>query len=191
MALFALQALLMVMSWLLSAAFPLSGIHSLLSGEGLRWLMGYYADQLATPYLVWLLLALMAGGCLYSCGLLAHLRTLTARKASYRESRALLFSVLWLVFYVGAMLLLTVMPHAILLSATGHLWPSPFSASLLPVTMFGILMTAVVYGLVSDHFTNLTAIYDSLLHGLRWGTPLLLFYVLVMQLHCSILFVLP
>ena len=189
--LFGMQALLMVMSWLLSAAFPLSGIHSLLSGEGVRWLLGYYADLLATPQLVWLLLTLMAGGCLYDCGLLSHLKTTDSRTTSYRESRALLFAVLWLVFYAGAMLLLTVTPHAVLLSATGHLWPSPFSASLVPVIMFGVLITAVIYGLVSGHFVDVTAIYDALLYGIRWGAPLLLFYVLVVQLISSLLFVLP
>lgn len=189
--LFVLQALLMMMSWLLSAAFPLSGIHSLLSGEGMRWLLGHFADLLAAPQLVWLLLTLMAGGCLFGSKLPARLTTITARKTNYRESRALMFTLLWLLLFIGALLLLTVTPHAVLLSATGHLWPSPFSASLLPLAMFGVLIAAAIYGLVAGTFSGMTDVYESLLSGLRWGAPLLLFYVLAMQLYCSLRFVLP
>ena len=53
------QLLLLLVSWLLSAVFPVSGIHSLLSGEGLRWFFGSFADMLATPVLVWILLRSM------------------------------------------------------------------------------------------------------------------------------------
>ena len=111
------QLLLMLGSWLWSAALPLSGVRSMLSGEGIRWFLGHFAEIVASPVLVWLLLLAMAYGAVV-------------------RSRGV--SVVFLVIYVGIVLLLTVVPHAVLLSASGLLWPSPFSASLVPLVAFGV-----------------------------------------------------
>jgi len=179
-----LQLLLMLVSWLLSAAFPGSGIRSLLSSEGLRWMMGHFADFLATPVLVWLLLCAMAWGCLTRSGLLQ-------RPTSYRERRALMMSLLLLAVIVGVMLLLTVVPHAVLLSAVGGLWPSPFSASLVPVVAFSVMLVSAFYGIVAGRLENMPALYEAVLHGVRQWAPLLVFYVLLMQFCESLRFVLP
>ena len=96
------QLLLMLGSWLWSAALPLSGVRSMLSGEGIRWFLGHFAEIVASPVLVWLLLLAMAYGAVV-------------------RSRGV--SVVFLVIYVGIVLLLTVVPHAVLLSASGlRLW---------------------------------------------------------------------
>ena len=68
LSLFLAEIMLILLSWLLSAAMPNSGIRSLLSGEGLRWFMGHFGNILATPQLAWLLLAAIAVGCLKCCG---------------------------------------------------------------------------------------------------------------------------
>ena len=120
--LFAAQLLLMLVSWLLAAANPASGVRSLLSSEGLRWFLGHFSDVLGTPVLLCLLLLLMAYGSLKNCGILQF-------KSSYRQSRALIITLLLFVVYVGVIVLLVMIPHAVLLSATGSLWPSPFSAA--------------------------------------------------------------
>ena len=177
------QLLIMPVSWLLSAAFPTSGIRSLLSSEGLRWLMGHFSQLLATSLLAWLLLCAMAWGCLLRSGLLV-------RPTNYRERRAQLMALLLLAVIVGVMLLLTVVPHAVLLSAVGGLWPSPFSASLVPVVAFSITLVSAFYGLVSGRFENISAVYDAVLFGIRQGAPLFLFYVLVIQIYESFMFVL-
>ena len=111
----------MLVSWLFSAAYPTSGVRSLLSAEGLRWLMGHFSDLLATPLLVWIVLCSIAWGCL-SRSCLLH------RPTNYRERRAQFMALLLLGIIVGVMVLLTAIPHAVLLSAVGGLWPSPFSA---------------------------------------------------------------
>ena len=177
------QLLIMPVSWLRSAAFPTSGIRSLLSSEGLRWLMGHFSQLLATSLLAWLLLCAMAWGCLLRSGLLV-------RPTNYRERRAQLMALLLLAVIVGVMLLLTVVPHAVLLSAVGGLWPSPFSASLVPVVAFSITLVSAFYGLVSGRFENISAVYDAVLFGIRQGAPLFLFYVLVIQIYESFMFVL-
>lgn len=177
------QLLLILTSWVWSAAMPLSGVRSMLSSEGIRWYLGHFAELMASPFLVWLLLGAMAYGAVVRC------RSLQGN--SYRSSRARLISVVFLVIYVGVVLLLTVSPHAVLLSASGLLWPSPFSASLVPITVFGILMAAILYGVVAGTFQTLSEVYDSLVYGLRQCAPLLPIYVLFMQLFESFRFVLP
>ena len=178
------QVLLMPVSWLLSAAFPDSGIRSMLSGEGLRWFMGGYAHIMATPQLVWLLLMSMAAGCLRLSGL-------CARRASFREGRALMITLVVLLVCMGVIVLMAFIPHAVLLSATGRLWPSPFSAAQIPMLAFIVMVLSAVYGMVSGRFSSLAEVYDALLDGLRSGAPLLLFYVLSLQLILSVCYVFP
>ena len=182
--LFAAQLLLMLVSWLLAAAIPTSGVRSLLSSEGLRWLLGHFSDMLGTPVLLCLLLLLIAYGSLKGCGILQF-------KSSYRQSRALIITLLLLVVYVGVIVLLGMIPHTVLLSATGSLWPSPFSAAIVPLFAFGITLLSTVYGYVAGRYCNMSDVYQSLINGIRSGAPLLLFYVLLGQLYYSILFILP
>ena len=182
--LFAAQLLLMLVSWLLAAAIPTSGVRSLLSSEGLRWFLGHFADMLGTPLLLCLLLLLMAYGGLKDCGILHF-------KSSYRQRRALAITLLLLVVYVGVIVLLVMLPHAVLLSATGSLWPSPFSAAIVPMIAFGIMLLSVVYGYVAGSYRSMSDVYQSLTDGIRDGAPLLLFYVLLGQLYYSLLFILP
>jgi aminobenzoyl-glutamate transport protein len=126
----------------------------------------------------------MSYGCLKSCGVLRF-------KSSYRQSRALIITSLLLLVYVGVIVLLVMMPHAILLSATGSLWPSPFSAAIVPMLAFGVTLLSAVYGFVSGTFRNRTDIYLSLINGIRNGAPILLFYVLLGQIYYSLQFILP
>ena len=50
---------------------------------------------------------------------------------------------------VVIMLLLTVVPHAILLSVTGELFPSAFSSSLIPSLSFVLIVMSLSYGVAS------------------------------------------
>ena len=174
----------MLVSWLLAAAIPTSGVRSLLSSEGLRWLLGHFSDMLGTPILLCLLLLLMAYGSLKGCGILHF-------KSSYRHSRALIITFMLAVFYVGAIVLLVMMPHAVLLSATGSLWPSPFSAAIVPLLAFGVTLLSAVYGYVADSYRTMSDVYQSLIDGIREGAPWLLFYVLSGQIYYSLKFILP
>ena len=182
--LFFAQLLLMPVSWLLSAVYPSSGLRSLLSGEGLRWFMGHFTDLLSTPVLIWIVLCTMAWGCLW------HSRLLH-RPANYRESRALMIALLLLAVVVLLMLSLTLAPQAILLSAVGGLWPSPFSSSLVPVVAFTTIIVSATYGLISGRFRGVADVYNALLQGVRMGAPLLLFYVLLIQIYESLCYVWP
>ena len=180
--LLAAQLLLMLVSWLLSAAIPTSGVRSLLSSEGLRWFLGHFSDVLGTPLLLCLLLLLMAYGCLKGCGILHF-------KSSYRQNRALIITLSLLFVYVGVIVLLVMMPHAVLLSATGLLWPSPFSAAIVPMLAFCTTLLCAVYGYVAGTYCNMSDVYQSLISGIREGAPFLLFYVLLGQLYYSLQYI--
>lgn len=186
------EAVLILTSWILSATMT-RGVRSLLSGEGIRWLLGGFTEAMASPLFVWLVLVLIALGSLVRSGLLGVVRSLlSGRRASvagYRDRVALRAVLVFLIIYVAVVLLLTVVPHAILLSATGSLWPSPFSRSIVPLATFGLTLVAVAFGVISGRLMSLSDILEALCLGLRRGAPLLVVYILAMQFAASLLFV--
>jgi aminobenzoyl-glutamate transport protein len=186
------QLLLMLVSWICSAAMPSSGIRSLLSSEGIRWFFGHFASMLATPVLSWILLLAAAYGCMRRSGLTGgNVDTSDMEHNAGNRRKALLALSGFLVVYVAIVLLMAIAPHAVLLSASGTLWPSPFSASLVPVIAFGMLSSAVIYGVVYGSMSTVNDIYNAIVYGLRIAAPVLLFYILTVQFYKSLLFVLP
>lgn len=179
------EALLIVVSWTLSATMT-EGVHSLLSGEGVRWLLGSYTDMLQSQWLVWLLLLSMAAGSLWGSGLPTALRT---SHHSYRIRVALRLTLVFLLVYVAVIVMLTAVPHAALLSVTGSLWPSPFSHALIPILSLGIVLCSVLFGLASRNFASLSDAVHALCQGIAKAAPLFLLYVLLMQLIASFRFV--
>ena len=155
------------------------GVRSLLTGEGLRWLFGNMAYGLLSPLLVWLLMAAMAWGCLKGSRIFSP----NGNASSYRsKSVALRVAVLLTLVYVAVIALLTLLPHAVLLSPTGTLWHSPFSRALIPLLCLGTMLFGVAYGLVARTFTSLQDIIKAMLDGLCSAAPLLFAYMLLMPL---------
>ncbi len=181
------QMTLLILSWLLSAMRQ-EGVHSLLSSEGIRWFFGSFTLIMASPQLVWLLITLIAIGSMQKSGLLPCLLK-RPHHFTYREHIALRVSGLVLLIYLIIICLLTMLPHAILLSSKGHLFPSAFSHSFIPIITFGICIISISFGLMSGRLRNLSDILESLSHGIRYGAPLFILYILLMQLVASLLFV--
>ena len=175
------ELLLVILSWLLSAT-RLDGVRSLISSEGIRWFVGEFTYTLASPLLVWLLLALVALGCLQRSGLMS-------RGRGYRDRVALRVSFSFIIIYVVIICLLTLMPHAILLSVTGSLFPSAFSRALVPIICFGVGVLSISFGMVSGRLHTLTDILDALTFGLQQGAPLIILYIMFFQFYASLLFV--
>ena len=199
--LFLSEVLLFILSWLLSAT-RMEGVRSLISSEGIRWFFGSWQTLFASPLLVWLLLCLIAWGCLRKSGLiklftfhsslftsLSSLFTFHSSLFTYRDRLALRVSLVFLVIYLVILALLTLTPHAILLSATGHLFPSAFSRSLVPVIAFGVCLVSVTFGLVSGRLRSLADILDALSTGIAHGASLIVVYLFAIQLFESIRFV--
>ena len=175
------ELLLVILSWLLSA-MRLDGVRSLISSEGIRWFVGEFTYTLASPLLVWLLLVLVALGCLQRSGLMS-------RGRGYRDRVALRVSLSFIIIYVVIICLLTLMPHAILLSVTGSLFPSAFSRALVPIICFGVGVLSISFGMVSGRLHTLTDILDALTFGLQQGAPLIILYIMFFQFYASLLFV--
>ena len=180
------ETLLVILSWLLSA-MRVEGVRSLLSSEGIRWFFSSFSDLVASPVLVCLLVLMCALGCLQK----SRVTTIFSGKKSinFRDRLALYVALAFLLIYVVIILLLTLMPHAILLSATGHLFPSAFSRSLVPIIAFGISIFSVAFGLMSGVMRNLSDILLALSFGIAKGAPLLVFYLFAVQLVGCLRFV--
>lgn len=180
------QCVLVIVSWLLSA-MRLEGVRSMLSSEGIRWFVGGFSDILATPLLAWLLLLLIAGGSLQQSGVIS---LFTGKgETSFRNRLALRVAIFFLVLYAIVICLLTLTPHAILLSVKGSLFPSAFSRSLVPIVCFGVTLFSVVYGMMSGHKKSGDEILSILTYGIRQGASLIIVYILAIQFYASLRFV--
>ena len=186
MGLLVAECVLVIVSWLLSAA-RIEGVRSMLSSEGIRWFFGGFSNIIANPLLAWLLLALIAGGSLKQSGVLRHF---TARgEASFRNRLALRVAIVFVVLYALVISMLTLMPHAILLSFSGHLFPSAFSRGLVPIICFGIVLLALSYGAVSGMLPSLASMLSALSFGLQQSAPFIILYIFFIQFYESLWFV--
>ncbi|MBR1409921.1 MAG: AbgT family transporter [Prevotella sp.] len=180
------ECVLVIVSWLLSA-MRLDGVRSLLSSEGIRWFVGGFSDIVASTPLTWLLLVLIAGGSIQQSGIM---RLVTDKSStSFRDRLALRVACVFVMLYTLVICMLTLMPHAILLSVKGTLFPSAFSRSILPLVCFGVTLFAVVYGMMSGQKKTGEDILDILSYGLRQGAPLIIVYILAIQFYASLRFV--
>lgn len=179
------EVALVLLSWLLSATMT-PGVRSLLSSEGLRWFFGSFVTTMQKPLLVWLLLLSMAYGVMTQSGLL---NIFVPKSNTVFKQQIYRFTFVILLLYIGVILLLTVIPHAVLLSATGSLWPSPFSRALVPIVAFGFILISIMHGVLSRTFTSVQQVCEGLTWGIAQGAPLLLLYVLAVQLFDSLRFV--
>ena len=153
------ELVLILLSWILFAIGE-EEVRSLLSSEGIRWFVGGFTTMVSSPLLVWLIILLMAFGAFQKSGLISL--TDASYQMTYRDKTALRVAIVFLLAYIVVILLLTVIPHAILLSATGALFPSPFSRSIVPLTAFGIALVSIIYGIMSGRLRDIKDILDVL-----------------------------
>lgn len=185
-----MQLGIILFSWILAAAYPELPVRSLLSSEGIRWFLGEFTDNLVTPLLGWLLLCSIAYGAVKDSGMIPAITSfLRGQHLSYRQKTALWLVLSELIVSVVVMFLLAGIPHAILLSVTGELYPSSFSRSLIPVSAFCLSVFSVTFGVASGRQKTANELFNMLTAGIAYTLPLWLFYVLGVQLYCSLLFV--
>lgn len=195
------QLALILLSWLITAAFPELPIRSLLSSEGVRWFFGSFTANQLTPLLAWFITAAMAVGacvrsrlwaafCTKMSGLLHRRDSTDGRQGlHYRERIGLRLALAEFMVYVIIMLLLTVVPHAILLSVTGELFPSAFSSSLIPSLSFVLIVMSLSYGVASGTVDSVARMHRVLVGGLEFGARIVPAYVIGVQLYMSLLYV--
>lgn len=174
------QIVLVLLSWLITAAMPEAFPRSMLSPEGIRWFFGSFTENMESPWLVGLLLICIAWGTLQTSGLLHFDRTI------YRHRNALRLVLIELVLFVAVILLLTVVPHAILLNVMGGIEASSFSRSILPFICFAVIVMSLSFGAVSNKLQGIEAMGESLSEGIRMAAPYFVIYILANQLYSSI-----
>lgn len=176
------QVLLILASWLLTAAMPDSFSRSLLSAGGIRWFFGRFVDNIESPLLVWLLLLSFVYGVVDHSGILHY------KASEYRQRIAMRLALFEGIFFILLMLALVMAPHAILLNVMGGLFPSSFSASLVPYCCFSLMVMSVSYGVMSDRMKNVVSVYEALVSGVGRLGGVFLLYLLIAQLYHIILF---
>lgn len=145
-----LMLLTILFSWLASA-MGLSVI-SLLSGEGLRWLFTRCYQCVLHPatlyafHFVVALGALQYSGFLSSIGDMVHPRR--NRMTTMRIKRAFFYGCMMWLAYVVLWAVLLLGSGDTLLSVTGRLYPSPFSAGLPTIFMAGAILSSWAFSYV-------------------------------------------
>ncbi len=196
------QLALILLSWLVTAAFPELPMRSVLSSEGIRWFFGSFVSNQLSPLLIYFIMAVMAVGACVRSRLYDALReTLSNTRSSlttssnhqhkvhYREKVGLRIALVEFIVYVIIMILLTAIPHAILLSVTGQLFPSSFSSSFIPSLSLIIIIMSLTYGVASGTIDSVAKMHKILVGGLEVGSRLVPTYVVGIQLYMSIRYV--
>lgn len=186
------QVFLILASWLITAASPDVAMKSLLSAKGVRWFVGSFATNLASPLLVYIIVAVIAGGSLIAGGLWGALsKVMSGRRnqLSFREIFALRGALLIFVVENVVVLLLTFLPHAILLSITGALFPSSFSDGIVPILAFMVVSVSLFYGLAARTLSGVYEVGQAMTSLGHWVMPLLLFYVFASVFYHSFVYV--
>lgn len=196
------QLALILLSWLVTAAFPELPMRSVLSSEGIRWFFGSFVSNQLSPLLIYFIMAVMAVGACVRSRLYDALReTLSNTRSSlttssnhqhkvhYREKVGLRIALVEFIVYVIIMILLTAIPHAILLSVTGQLFPCSFSSSFIPSLSLIIIIMSLTYGVASGTIDSVAKMHKVLVGGLEVGSRLVPTYVVGIQLYMSIKYV--
>ena len=139
------QVTVVMLSWLIASLWPQVGVRSLLSSEGIRWFFGNFMVNIACAPVVWLLLLSIGWGAFVRSGLWSSLsravscphRTTDAASQkvgslTYREHFALIVVAIEALLIIAVMLLLTCIPHAVLLNVEGGLSSGAFPDSIIP-----------------------------------------------------------
>lgn len=178
------QILLMLTSWLLTAAMPDVFVRSLLSAEGIRWFLGQFQSNMASPLLVWLVLCSIAHGAYRRSGISRY------NHHEYRQRFAMGVACFGFVLLLLIMLALTLLPHAILLNVMGGLFPSSFTQCIIPYCAFVCTVVCCSFGVMSGKMKGVVGIFEALTSGIAWGAPSFVLYILAAQLYYSLSFLL-
>lgn len=193
------ELFIIIGSWVGSVLFPDSGIVSMISSEGVRWLVGSFAGMLSTPYIIYIILIGMTLGIIRSSGFVADMRRKRAGAstdeevkdvmANYSERLAVRLALATLTLGIIVILLLTLLPHAILLNSNGDVFNSSFSRGIIPMLCLVISISAGIYGLCTSHITLRHSIADAFAYGIARISPLILLYILVAQIYFTLQYV--
>ncbi len=161
---FLLTLVLALFSWV-GSIYGVGEVQSLLSVEGVRWLLGHVvSNYVQTPALGVVLILLMGVGVVARSGMWDALKRFCrpGRLLSSKERRALVVSVGLLVGYVLLVLVTVLMPWNIGQSVVGSWLHSPFAKGVVYVFSLGGGLSGMVYGYASDSFRHWSEVLDAM-----------------------------
>ena len=171
--------------WIASAANPFGSFNNPLSAEGVRWMFRNLMAAMVSKWLVALLLLAMSWGSLKESGLWnAVVQRTKSGGASlhYRERMGLRVVALITLVFVVTLSLLTMLPEALLLSATGGLFPSPFSEAVVPAISLWLTSASITFGIVKGSFRSVPDVFGSFFAGISRSAPFIV--LMMLSLHC-------
>ena len=184
----AIQVMLFLVSWLISAASPDTTVHSLLSSEGIRWIFGTFVDNVASQGVAWIILMSMAYWMMKESHITNYVLT-PKDERTYRQTFAMRMVFALTAAFAVIVALVAFIPHAPLLSVTGKLFPSSFSLFIIPLAAFYIIICAAMYGLLTGSLRNVGELAAALCKGIATSAPVILIYVFGVELIRSIEYV--
>ncbi|MBW4833873.1 AbgT family transporter [Prevotella nanceiensis] len=182
------QIMVVILSWMIKTIYPDFNGRSLLSGEGVRWFLGNFTNNVASNILVWIILIGLSWGSIRASNILQVFKR--SHTLSYRERLGFRVVLIEIMIWVIVIVLLSFIPHAAMLSITGQLFPSSFSKSIVPLIAFIALFSSITYGLIIGRLRKGNLIIEALSNGIKQIAPYIIIYIILVQLIYSIKFVL-
>ena len=183
-----LQIMVVILSWMIKTIYPDFNGRSLLSGEGVRWFLGNFTNNVASNILVWIILIGLSWGAIHASHILQVFKR--SHTLSYRERLGFRVVLIEIMIWFIVIVLLSFIPHAAMLSITGQLFPSSFSKSIVPIIAFIALFSSITYGLIIGRLRKGNLIIEALSNGIKQIAPYIIIYIILVQLIYSIKFVL-
>ena len=182
------QIMVVILSWMIKTIYPDFNGRSLLSGEGVRWFLGNFTNNVASNILVWIILIGLSWGAIRASNILQVFKR--SHTLSYRERLGFRVVLIEIMIWFIVIALLSFIPHAAMLSITGQLFPSSFSKSIIPLIAFIALFSSITYGLIIGRLRKGNLIIEALSNGIKQITPYIIIYIIFIQLFYSVKFVL-
>lgn len=151
-------------SWV-GSIYGVGHVQSLLSAEGVRWLMGHVmSNYLQTPALGVVLVLLMGMGVGMQSGLWNALKRFfqPGILLSRKERRALMLALVTLSVYVLLLVVSILLPWNIAQGVTGAWMHSPLYKGWVYVFSLGVGLSGLVYGYASDTFVRFSDVFASM-----------------------------
>ena len=179
---FLLTLALALFSWI-GSIYGLGEVQSLLSAEGIRWVLGHVVENyVQSPVLGIVLILFMGVGIVFRSGLYDAVKRFAGRNKllSRKERRALTLAVGVLLLYFAMLVMSMFLPWNLYWNITGGWLHSPFSKGLVYLLSIGMGLGGMVYGYVSDTFRRFSDVVEgmSLLIAERSFTFVSLFFII-------------
>ena len=163
-AFFLLTLALALFSWI-GSIYGLGEVQSLLSAEGIRWVLGHVVENyVQSPVLGMVLILFMGMGIVFRSGLYDAVKRFASRNKllSRKERRALTLAVGVLLLYFAMLVVSMFLPWNLYWNITGGWLHSPFSKGLVYLLSIGMGLGGLVYGYVSDTFRHLSDVVEGM-----------------------------